>query len=77
MDIQSEKLAVIQWLAGVTDSAIIRQFISLKQSNQLPSLSAAERDAIETGLQAISEGRVKTHEEVQALTRKQYPDLFK
>jgi hypothetical protein len=79
MNIQAEKLDIIQWLAGVNDIKTIRQFKLLKESNESPptvSLTQAERDAIDKGLVSVKEGRIKSHEEVEDETRKKYPQLF-
>ena len=44
MDIQAEKLELIQWLAGINESRIVRQFILLRQANEVTSvLTAAEK----------------------------------
>jgi predicted transcriptional regulator len=80
MNIQAEKLDIIQWLAKVNDSKIIKQFMLLKRSNEEEtsvSLSREEKEAIDKGLQAINEGRFKSHEEVTKATRKKYTHLFK
>ena len=34
MNIQAEKLDIIQWLAGIDDSKVIKQFMLLKKSSQ-------------------------------------------
>jgi predicted transcriptional regulator len=80
MNIHAEKLDIIQWLAGINDSRIIRQFMLLKKSNVERTdinLSQAEKDAVDKALQSIEEGRYKTYEEVTNATRKKYPHLFK
>ena len=79
MDIKEEKLELIQWLAGINDSRIIRQFKSLQQSNQEQvntSLTPAEKSAIDQGLKSIAEGKVHTHESVMQSTKKKFPELF-
>jgi predicted transcriptional regulator len=80
MDIQAEKLNIIKWLAGIQESKVIKQFILLKKSSEeFPSkkLSQAEKLAIDKGLHAIKDGRIKSHEEVMKITRKKYTQLFK
>jgi predicted transcriptional regulator len=80
MNIQTEKLDIIQWLARVNDSRIIRQFMLLKKSNEETAsvnLTSAEKDAIDKGLESIKEGRFKSHEEVAEATRKKYTHLFR
>lgn len=80
MNIQSEKLDIIQWLASINDSKIIKQFMLLKRSNEERTsinLSDEEKNAVEKGLASIKEGRFKLHDEVREATQKKYPDLFK
>ncbi len=80
MNIQAEKLDIIQWLAGINDSRIIKQFMLLKKTNEEMTsinLSQAEKKAIDKGLQSIKEGTIKSHEEVTEVTRKKYAHLFK
>ena len=80
MDIQADKLSLIEWIAGINDSRIIRQFKSLQKSNQEQvniSLSSAEKSAIDQGLKSIAKGKVHTHESVMQSTKEKYPNLFK
>ncbi len=78
MDIQAEKLNIIEWLAGINDSKIIRQFKSLQKSNQKQAdLTISEKSGIDNGLNSIAEGKVHTHESVMESTREKYPNLFK
>lgn len=80
MDIQAEKLDIIQWLAGINDSQVIRQFKALKKSAEeipLGNLSQAEKVAIDKGLQSIKRGHFKLHEDVMEVTKKKYPHLHK
>jgi predicted transcriptional regulator len=80
MNIQVEKLDIIQWLAKVNDSKIIKQFMLLKKLNEEITdvkLSHEEREAIDRGLQSINDGRFKSHDEVMEATRKKYAHLFK
>jgi predicted transcriptional regulator len=80
MNIQAEKLDIIQWLAKINDSKIIRQFVLLKRMSEEAgplTLSQEEKEAIEKGLKAVEEGRYQTHEEVMAATKKKYAHLFK
>jgi predicted transcriptional regulator len=80
MNIQTEKLDIIQWLAGVNESHVIKQFMLLKKTNEDKTsidLSETEKKAIDKGIQSIEAGRVKSHEEVMEVTRRKYPQLFK
>lgn len=80
MNIQAEKLDIIQWLAQVNDSRVIKKFMLLKKSNEesiVANLSHKEKEAIDKGLQSINEGRFKSHQEVLESTKNKYPNLFK
>ncbi|HRJ28433.1 MAG TPA: hypothetical protein PLV21_06750 [Cyclobacteriaceae bacterium] len=80
MNIQAEKLDIIQWLAKVDDNRIVRQFMLLKRSNEEAvsvKLSQEEKYAIDKGLRSIEEDRFKSHEEVMEATQKKYAHLFK
>jgi len=79
MDIQADKLSLIEWIAGINDSRIIRQFKSLQKSNMEQvdaSLSPSEKSAVDQGLKSIAEGKVHTHESVMKSTKEKYPNLF-
>jgi hypothetical protein len=75
MDIQTEKLEIIRWLASINDIELIQQINSLRE-NATADISTEEKTAIDKGLQSIKEGRTKSHEEVMAITRKKYPQFF-
>jgi hypothetical protein len=80
MDIQAEKLSLIQWLAGINDNRIIKQFKTLQKSNEEQvetSLTSSEKSAIDQGLKSIADGKVHTHESVMQSTKDKYPNLFK
>ena len=80
MDIQADKLSLIEWIAGINDSQIIRQFKSLQKSNVEQvnvSLTPEEKSAIEQGLKSIAKGKVHTHESVMQSTKAKHPNLFK
>lgn len=73
MDIQAEKLRLIQWLAGLNDARTITEFITLKKSKEADwwdQISAEERTEIEEGLSQADKGEVIPHNEVMAKYRK-------
>jgi predicted transcriptional regulator len=79
-DLQTEKLDIIQWLAGVKEHRIIKEFMLLKQTNQEPvslQLRAGEKKAIDMGMASIESGRSMTHDEVKEITRKKFSGLFR
>ena len=80
MNIQEEKLDIIQWVTKVNDSRIIGQLMLIKKSNEeggFIRLSSDEKDALDKGIRSIKEGRFKTNQEVKEATKKKYPDLYK
>lgn len=69
MDLQSEKLRLIEWLVELKDEAVLSRFIALRkeQDNDWWDLiSDEEKREIEEGLQQIERGEVVPHEEVMA-----------
>jgi predicted transcriptional regulator len=79
MNIQTEKLDIIRWLAGVNESKVIRQFMLLKRTNEetTSDLSLEAKQAIDKGIESIEAGRVKSHQEATEATKKKFPQLFK
>ncbi len=79
MDIQAEKINLIQWLAGIEDAKIINQLKMLQitfQEKEPVALTKEVKAAIDQGLRSIEAGRIKTHKEVTNSTRDKYPNLF-
>ena len=76
MDIQADKLDLIEWLAGVNDIKVIRQFKNLQKSNEQINLTPAEKQAIGQGLKSIAEGKTHSHESVIESTKEKFPNLF-
>jgi predicted transcriptional regulator len=73
MDIQSEKLRLIQWLAGLNDPSTIRAFIDLKKAREADwwdTISKDERAEIEEGLAQADRGEVVPHSEVMEKYKK-------
>ena len=73
MDIKAEKLELIQWLAGVRDMGIIKEFINLKKSKEVDwwnTISAEERAEILEGIAQADKGEVIPHEEVMEKYKK-------
>ena len=70
MNIQVEKLKLIEWLAGLTDQTLIERIKFLKETQSTKAdwweeISQAEKDAIDQGLQDAENGKVTAHEEVR------------
>ena len=73
MDIKAEKLELIQWLAGVRDIEIIKEFINLKKTKEVDwwdTISEEERAEIEEGITQANKGEVIPHEEVMEKYKK-------
>lgn len=80
MDIQVEKLNLIAWLTGISNSDVIRQLKILQKAKQEKTaikLTKAERAAVDKGLRSLKEGRVHSHEQVMKATAKKFPRLVK
>ena len=67
MNIQTEKLDLIEWITKLNDSSIIEKLRAIK-SNYVHSpdtwdnLHKEEIESIERGLKDLDEGRVHSHE---------------
>lgn len=73
MDIQAEKLRLIEWLAGLNDTKTLSEFISLKKKKEVDwwdEISAEERNEIEEGLKQADNGELISHEEVMSKYKK-------
>lgn len=73
MDIQSEKLQLIEWLARLNDTTTLKCFITLKKQQEKgwwDQLSDQEKIEIEEGLAQADRGEVISHKEVMAKYKK-------
>lgn len=73
MDIQAEKLQLIEWLAGLNDTRVLNEFITLKKTKEVDwwdEISAEERSEIEEGLAQADRGELVPHKEVVAKYQK-------
>ncbi len=71
MDIQAEKLQLIKWLAGLNNTTILKQFITLKKEQEKDwwdQLRGEIRNR--RGLTQADCGEVVPHKEVMATYRK-------
>ena len=69
MDIQNEKLKLMEWLSSLTDQSIIEKIKMFKENftsgtDWWETISDAERKSIERGLSDIEEGRTESHADV-------------
>ena len=67
MDILTEKLQLIEWLAKLNNTAVLKEFIALKKEQEKDwwdQIDAEERAEIEEGLAQADQGEVVPHKEV-------------
>ncbi|MEQ9285297.1 MAG: hypothetical protein RIG77_00225 [Cyclobacteriaceae bacterium] len=73
MDIQAEKLQLIEWIAGLHDTSILKEFITLKRSKEVDwwdEITEEERLEIQEGLTQADKGKVISHEQAMAKYQK-------
>ncbi|MEK6783790.1 MAG: hypothetical protein AABY93_18970 [Bacteroidota bacterium] len=73
MDIQVEKLHLIEWLARLNNTAVLKQFIALKNEQEKDwwdQIVPEEKSEIEEGLARANRGEEVTHKEVMAKYKK-------
>lgn len=75
MNIEKEKLEIINWIITLKDDVAIEKLKMLKnnQKNTLDwwgQIGEEEKEAIEKGLEDIKAGRVGPHQEVKRLYEK-------
>lgn len=73
MDIQTEKLRLIQWIVEMKDKKTIKEFIDLKKSKESDwwdEISAREKREINEGLSQADQGLVLPHEKVMEKYKK-------
>ncbi|HSO85959.1 MAG TPA: hypothetical protein VLQ91_05365 [Draconibacterium sp.] len=75
MNIQAEKLELIEWITKLNDSSVIAKIRELKLSytqskDWWDSLKKEELESIERGLKDLEEGRTHSHETVRSIYEK-------
>lgn len=73
MDIQTEKIRLIEWLAGLNDKQTLEEFISLKKKKEKDwweEISLEEQQEIEEGLVQADKGETIPHKEVMGKYQK-------
>ena len=75
MNIQAEKLGLIEWIAKLNDSKVIEKLKHIhdeytKSSDWWDELSVDEKESIERGLADIEAGRVHSHETAKKIYEK-------
>jgi predicted transcriptional regulator len=67
MDIQAEKISLIQWLANLNDAETLQELISFRESKESDwwdELSSEERSEIKTGIDQANNGDFVSHQDV-------------
>lgn len=75
MNIQAEKLELIEWISEINDLSIIKKLQMLhveysKTSDWWDEISIEEKESIQRGLKDIEEGRVHSHETAKSIYEK-------
>lgn len=73
MDMQAEKLQLIEWLAKLNNRTTLKRFIALKKEQEKDwwdQLNAEEKAEIEEGLSQADRGEVVPHKEVMTKYKK-------
>ena len=75
MNIQAEKLGLIEWISRLHDKSIITMLRKIKDEyseseDWWNELNQEEKESIDRGLKDIEEGRVHHHEAAQKLYEK-------
>jgi len=75
MDIQHEKLSLIEWISRLNDSSIIEKLRVIqenysKSEDWSQSLKKEELESINRGLKDIEEGKIHSHESVRKIYEK-------
>jgi len=75
MNIQTEKLRLIEWITGIHDSGIIEKLIEVRnqyfiENDWWDEISDNDKQAIQNGLTDIAEGRVTPYTEVKKMYEK-------
>ena len=66
MNIQTEKLGLIEWIAKLKDSSIIEKIKEVREDYKKTSdwwdeISESEKQSIQRGLKDIEQGKVHSH----------------
>ncbi len=74
MNLDSEKLKIIDWITNLKDESMIAKIKLLKdhpkETDWWDEISEAEKASIEKGLEDIKAGRVVNHSEVKKIYEK-------
>lgn len=72
MDIQSEKLDLIEWISRLNDTSVINRLRQVKEdyyksADWSDNLNTEEIESINRGLKDLEEGKIRSHESVRRI----------
>ena len=70
LNIQTKKIELIQWLSTIEDLSVINKLIDLKKQENKDwwnSISDAEKQSVEKGLQDAEAGKLNSHSKAKNL----------
>ncbi len=72
MDIQAEKIQLIEWLASLNKPSVIKKLVSLKEkeTDWWDEITAEEKSEIKEGLTQADRGQVVPHQKVMSRYKK-------
>jgi len=75
MNIQAEKIGLIEWIARLNDSVVIGKLKQMredysKSTDWWDKISIEEKESIARGLKDLEEGRVHSHEMAKKIYEK-------
>lgn len=72
MNIEAEKLGLIQWLSQLTDEAVIKRIMAIRgeKSDWWDAIGVEERAEIVEGIKEADNGELTSHEEVMSKYKK-------
>lgn len=79
MNIQTEKLELIEWIIQQENTSLLQQLIDIKKTFEDPKveLSNHEKQAVQEAVDTIKSQGTISHEEVIEETKQRYAHLFK
>jgi len=73
LNIQNKKLELIQWLSSIEDSTVIEKIMELRKKESKDwwsSISASEKEAIESGIKDANSGKLNPHSNARKIYEK-------
>jgi len=71
MDIQTEKLGLIEWITSLSDKSLIEKLKTMMDSHQnAKGILDAEKESVLRGISDFEKGKTHSHEEVRSIYEK-------